>query len=131
MPREGRPADDAAYLLDMLQAAHAVGRFIAGKALSDYQADELLRSATERKIEIIGEAARRLSRAFTDANPAIPWRQIMGARHVLAHDYDTVDHSIVWRIATVYVPQLITQIEPLLPPPPANPDGGSSENGER
>src|SRR5689334_21755001 len=129
MPREGRPVDDAAYLLDMLEAGRAVTRFIAGKTLSDYQADELLRSATERKIEIIGEAARRLSRPFTDANPAVPWRQIMGARHVPAHDYDTVDHSIVWRIATVYVPQLITQIELLLPPPPADPEVGRSENG--
>jgi len=129
MPREGRRADDAAYLLDMLEAARAVGRFIASKNQSDYQADELLRSAVERKVEVIGEAARRLSRAFTDGNPTVPWRQIMGTRHVLAHDYDTVDHFIVWRIATVYVPQLITQIEPLLPPPPADPDQGEAPNG--
>ena len=122
MPREARPANDAAYLLDMLEAALAVGRFLAGKTLEQYQQDELLRAAVERKVEIIGEAARRLSQPFTDAHPAIPWRRIMGTRHVLAHDYDTVDHTIVWRIATVYVPELVVQIEPLLPPPPPDPE---------
>ena len=127
MPREARPANDPAHLLDMLEAARAVGRFLTGKSLEQYRRDELLRSAVERKVEIIGEAARRLSRTFTESHAAVPWRQIMGTRHVLAHDYDTVDHAIVWRIATVYVPELIVQIEPLLPPPPPDPEPDAPE----
>lgn len=54
MPRE---RGDAACLHDMLQAANAVGRFLAGKTREDFGRDEILRSAIERKIEIIGEAA--------------------------------------------------------------------------
>jgi len=122
MPRDPRPTNDPAYLLDMLDAARAVVRFLHGRTLEQYQQDELLRSAVERKIEVIGEAARRLSPAFTDAHPAIPWRKIMGTRHVLAHDYDTVDHTIVWRIATVYVPALLPDLERFLPPPPPDPE---------
>lgn len=53
----------------------------------------------------------------------------MATRHVLAHDYDVVDHTIVWRIATVYVPQLIPQIEPLLPTPPPDPESATTGPG--
>lgn len=122
MRREERAGNDPAFLLDMLDAARAVGRFLAGKTQQDYREDELLRSAVERKVEIIGEVARRLSKSFTDAHPAVPWRQVMGTRHILAHDYDAVDHAILWRIATVYVPNLVVQIESFLPPPPPNPE---------
>ena len=108
MPPKARPPNDAANLLDMLEAARAVGRFLEGKTAVQYKGDDLLRSAVERKNEIIGEAARRLSPALIESHPEVPWRQIMGTRHVLAHDYDTVDHTIVWRIATVYVPALST-----------------------
>lgn len=121
MPRD-RPVNDAAHLLDMLEAARAIGRFLAGKTLAQYQQDELLRAAVERKVEIIGEAARRLSGQLTGAHPQIARRRIMGTRHILAHDYDSVDHAILWNIATTYVPELVGQIQPLLPPPPPDPD---------
>lgn len=120
MPRERRT--DAALLYDMADAAGAVVRFIGSKTREDYGGDEILRAAVERKIEIIGEAARGLSDALRDANPQVPWIKIMGTRHVLAHDYDAVNDDIVWRIAMVYVPELIGQLAPLLPPPPPDPE---------
>lgn len=46
----------------------------------------------------------------------------MGTRHILAHDYDVVNDDIVWRIATIYVPELLGQLAPLLPPPPPDPE---------
>ena len=112
---------DPARLLDMVQAAEAVGRFIAGKTQADYDADELLRSAVERQVEIIGEAARFVSKALRDRHPQVPWQKIMGTRHVLAHDYDRVNSSTVWRIPTVYVPELIVLVRPLIPPLPPDP----------
>jgi uncharacterized protein with HEPN domain len=72
----------------------------------------------ERNIEIIGEAARRLSDDFRNQHPEIPWRVIMATRHILAHDYDAVDNDIVWRILTDHLPPLIKQLHALLPPPP-------------
>ena len=60
------PKDDDAYLWDMLTAARAVETFVRGRTDADYLADLMLRSAVERQIEIIGEAARRVSPAFQD-----------------------------------------------------------------
>src|SRR5687767_9221679 len=101
---------DPALLHDMSDAAEAVVRFMSGKTREEYGREEILRAAVERKIEVIGEAARRLSDHLRQSNPHVPWAKIMGTRHVLAHDYDRVDDEIVWRIATVYVPELLSQI---------------------
>lgn len=76
MPRE--PRTDAALLYDMAGAAGAVVRFIGSKTRANYGAEEILRAAVERKIEIIGEAARGLSDALRDANPQIPLGQDHG-----------------------------------------------------
>jgi uncharacterized protein with HEPN domain len=115
MPHER--SDDAA-VFDMLQAAQGVLRHTKGKARDDYEREELLRDAVERKIEIIGEAARRLTKAFRDQHPQMPWRVIMATRHILAHDYDEVDNDIVRRIVTDHIPALIEQLKPLIPPQP-------------
>jgi uncharacterized protein with HEPN domain len=76
------------------------------------------RSAVERQIEIIGEAARGISDTFKAAPPQIPWRPIMAQRHRLAHEYGEIDDSLIWKVATVHVPALIPQIEPLTIPYP-------------
>lgn len=119
MPRDrGDPGEDAAWLMDMLSASRAVQAFVAGRTFEEYIADLFFRSAVERQIEIIGEAARGLSEAFRDAHPEILWRPIMAQRHRLAHEYGEIDDTIIWAVASIHVPKLIVQIEPLLPPPP-------------
>lgn len=115
MPRE---QSDPSYLWDMLTAARAVVTFTRGRTLEDYTTDLMLRSAVERQVEIIGEAARRVSVALRDQHPEIPWSKIMGQRHVLAHDYGEIQHARLWRVATFDVPALIIQLQPLIPPPP-------------
>jgi uncharacterized protein with HEPN domain len=112
---------DAAFLQDMVEAGEAIVRYTAGKSRTDYDSNEMLRDAVERRVEIFGEAARRLSPSIQAAHPELPWRKIMGTRHILAHDYDIVDPDIVWRIATLHIPEALTQIRPLIPPPPASP----------
>lgn len=119
-----RDKGDPAILRDMLDAAEAVIRYIAGKDRASFDIDRMLRDAVERRIEIIGEAARRISDPFQKSHPEIPWRKIMGTRHVLAHDYDEVNPDIVWRIATVYLPELAVQLRGVIPSPPPNPDPG-------
>lgn len=110
--------DDSVYLWDMLTAARAVVDFTRGRTLAEYEADLLLRSAVERQIEIIGEAARRISKQFQDIHPEIPWRPIQAQRHVLAHDYGEIKHDRIWRVAETHLPELITLLEPLVPTPP-------------
>ncbi len=111
--------DDNASLWDMLTAAKAVVGFVQGRTLVEYVTDLMLRSAVERQIEIIGEAARRISKELQDAHPEIPWRPIQAQRHVLAHEYGEINHDRIWRVATVHIPELIGQLEPLIPAPPA------------
>ncbi len=114
--------DDRACLWDMLMAARAVRTFVEDRTLEDYLADLMLRSAVERQLEIIGEAARRVSKPFQDAHPEIPWRPIQAQRHVLAHAYGEIKHERIWRVATVHVPELIKQLAALLPEPPPSSD---------
>jgi len=107
---------DAGYLLDMLQHARGVVRAVEGRTFDEYAADEDLRLAVERRVEIIGEAARRVSEVFREAHPEIPWRKIVAQRNVLVHEYGEIEDEIMWDVATVSIPELLRQIEPLVPP---------------
>ncbi len=107
--------DDIAWLWDMLQACKHVEAFVDSKSFDDYESDLLLRSAVERQIEIIGEAARHVSTNFQNAHSEIAWRPVMAQRHVLAHDYGEINHALVWRVATSHVPELIGLLIPLIP----------------
>lgn len=120
------PKDDRVYLWDMLTAARAVVEFTRGRTLVEYESDLLLRSAVERQIEIIGEAARHVSAEFQTAHPEISWRPIQAQRHVLAHDYGEIKHERIWRVAETHVPQLILLLEPLVPAQPPNDDARDS-----
>lgn len=107
---------DHAYLWDMLDAARAILTFVEGKQFHDYENDRMFRGAVERHVEIIGEAAGKVSQDLQDAHPEIPWRPIIAQRHVLAHEYGEIEHALLWRVATERIPELIGMLEPLLPP---------------
>jgi uncharacterized protein with HEPN domain len=109
---------DAAALWDMLTYAREIVESLHRIPFERYLTDRNLVLATERRIEIIGEAARQVSRAFQQDHPQIPWRKIIAERHVLAHDYGEIKQEILYRIATVHIPELIDMLQPLVPPPP-------------
>lgn len=106
---------DAAYLWDMLDAARAVREFASSRTYDDYQKDRMLRGAVERHIEIIGEAANHVSDDFQKAHPDIPWRSVIGQRHVLIHEYGEIKHERIWVVAAERIPELIALLERLLP----------------
>ena len=106
--------DDISYIWDMLDAAKAVREFITGRSYQDYLIDRMLRGAVERHLEIIGEAAGKVSEAFRDAHPEIPWQKIIGQRHVLIHDYGDIEDELIWSVATIHIPDLIDKLEPLM-----------------
>ena len=110
--------DDTVYLWDMLDAAKAVVGFVASRSYQEYEGDRMLRGAVERHIEIIGEAARRVSLSFQAAHDEIPWRSIIGLRNVLAHDYGEIMDDKMWVLATRSIPELVKALEPLVPPQP-------------
>ena len=109
---------DAARLWDMLTYAREVVQSLEGIGFEAFQADRNLSLATERRLEIIGEAASHVSSFLRERYPAIPWRKIIAQRNVLAHEYGEVRQEAIFRVATVHVPELVEQLEPLVPPPP-------------
>lgn len=110
---------DTARLWDMLVYAKAVRNGVSGMTYAEYAADADQRLATERRLEIIGEAARNVSRAFMDQHPEIPWRAIVGLRNVLAREYGEIRQERMFRIVQENIPELVRLLEPLVPPPPS------------
>lgn len=106
---------DKAYLWDMLDAALAVEEFVLGSTYDEYLSNRMMRGAVERYIEIIGEAARRVSEETKQEHPEIPWRTIVGQRNVLAHEYDEVMDEAIWAIATKRIPELIRALKSIVP----------------
>ncbi len=112
-----QPEDrDAAHLWDMLQAAKEAEQMMEEHDLVSFLANRMLVRAMERLVEIIGEAARRVSTTFAAAHPEVPWREIVGQRNILAHEYGEIDHELLYKTAAEDIPALIQQLESLLPP---------------
>ena len=107
---------DDAYLLDMLLAARKICDFTQGVSRERFQQDELMQHAIMRLIQIIGEAARKVSQELRQAHPEIPWRQVIGMRHRLVHEYFHIIPDKVWEVVERDIPALIPLIEPLVPP---------------
>jgi uncharacterized protein with HEPN domain len=107
---------DNASLWDMREAARLIASFLNGVSYADYEKNLMLRSALERQLEIIGEAARRVSPEFQQAHPEIAWRNITGLRNILAHEYGEIKVDRIWFIATTNVVELIRLLDPLIPP---------------
>lgn len=100
----------------MLDAAATVEEFVSGVRAADYLRDRKLQLAIERAIEIIGEAARRVSDTLKSAHPDIPWQQMVAQRNVLAHEYGEIKQERIWLVATTHIPELVRLLKPLLPP---------------
>jgi uncharacterized protein with HEPN domain len=107
---------DEAYLLDMLLAARKIRVFTMGVDEDRFRADEVLQHAILRLIQIVGEAARKVSPEFKQSHPEIPWREIVGMRHLLVHEYFRIVPEKVWEVVKRDLPNLILAIEPLVPP---------------
>ncbi|MFB3786172.1 MAG: DUF86 domain-containing protein [bacterium] len=105
---------ELAYIWDMLEAANYAIEFAAGQSFHHFEQDDLLRSALERKIEIIGEAARRISKEFQQDHPEIDWKKIIGLRHLLAHEYGEIKLEVLWTIAIRDVPELAQKLRRIL-----------------
>ena len=115
------PARDPALLLDMMLAAEDALGFVTGMDEAAFGASDLHQSAVIRKLEIIGEAATRVSAGLRAAQPGIPWRAVIGMRNRLIHGYDEVRLEQVWAVLHQHLPALIAALRPLIPPDDAPP----------
>jgi uncharacterized protein with HEPN domain len=108
------PRDDAT-LLDIVNAAHLIQAFIQDMTKEAFLVDLKTQSAVLHQITVIGEAVKRLSQAFRERHPILPWSLMAGMRDHLIHGYDAIDLDEVWKTATRDVPEVLIKIEPLLP----------------
>jgi uncharacterized protein with HEPN domain len=106
---------DASLLLDMLLAARDARAFVAGLDEAAFMRSRLHQNAVIRSLEVIGEAAGKVSPATQAAHPEIPWREITGMRHRLIHDYADVRLDLVFAVACERLGSLIEALEPLIP----------------
>ena len=120
---------DNEYLLDILEAARLALAYVQGKTQEEFLQDVQCQDAVIRRIEIIGEAARRLSDDARAALPGVAWDAMTGMRNVLIHEYDDVDLTIVWDTVQADLPPLIAALEKIVPPDESQPrdDSGVDE----
>jgi uncharacterized protein with HEPN domain len=102
----------------MLDAAREAVAFARERTRSDLDGDRKLVLALVKDIEIIGEAAFRVSPAARDQAPGIPWDDIVGMRHRLVHAYFDINLEILWKTAKEDLPPLITELERVVPGDP-------------
>jgi len=107
---------DDTYLVDILESAKIALEYVAGKTRDDFYADLQCQDAVVRRIEIIGEAARRISEDARVRHPQIPWREMTSMRNLVIHEYDVVDIGQVWETVQNKFPPLIDQISRIVPP---------------
>jgi uncharacterized protein with HEPN domain len=114
---------DQLFLNHVLRAIAEIQDFTtAGR--SDFMTDSKTQSAVIRQLEIIGEAVKNLSKAMTDSEPDVPWRQIAGARDRLIHAYFNVDIDAVWSMVEQDLPSLRAHIHRISAAPTIPPHSG-------
>jgi uncharacterized protein with HEPN domain len=98
-------------LLDIRDNILLAQEFIEGVSFEGFQSDRRTFYAVTRCLEIISEAARRLSPALRERHPELPWRAIMGVGNIYRHDYDNVEEEFVWRTVQQSLEPLLTAVE--------------------
>jgi uncharacterized protein with HEPN domain len=110
------PKDDWVYVGHMLDMSIQAREILSGKNRVDFNQEIVLQLALTHLIQVIGEAAQQVSKEFQDLHPQVPWREIIGMRHRLVHDYLNVDEDVVWEVVQNDLPQLVTILEEIIPP---------------
>jgi len=108
--------DDAVCVGHMIDAAREALDLATGKTKEEFDSDRTLRLALTHLLQIVGEAARSVSRGFREAHPDVPWKDITGMRHKVVHDYMQVDEEVVWDTLKEELGPLVEALEKTVPP---------------
>jgi uncharacterized protein with HEPN domain len=105
--------DDAGRLRDMLEAIDKIALHVGGRRV-EFESNELLQVWAVYHLQVVGEAASRISRELLEAHPEVPWSRIVAMRNIIVHDYLSVDMDIVWRAVERDLPPLKKQLQSVL-----------------
>lgn len=112
------PGDDTVYLVHMLETARKAAAKAAGLDFERFLEDENLHLACVHLVQVIGEAASRVSTEQRERYATVPWRQVIAMRHRMVHDYLEVDLEIVWKVVSEDLSSLIAALERIVPEEP-------------
>ena len=105
--------DTSLYIKDILSAIASIEAFVGTMDFDAFQGDDKTQSAVIRKLEIIGEAVKKLPEEKRQQHPEIPWKQIAGMRDKLIHFYFGVDAHLVWQTIKKRLPVLRKELSSL------------------
>jgi len=106
--------NDEVYLNHIVDAIERIEEYCQGVSRQKFLKNKMVAAAAVRELEIIGEAARNVSREFRKMNPELPWEQMTGTRNRLIHEYFGVDLEIVWQTIIQDLPNLKNSVKHLL-----------------
>lgn len=102
---------DSALLYDILESARLAASYLQGISQEDFLGNIQLQDAAIRRVEIIGEAAGRISEETRASLSSLPWRDMIDMRNFLIHQYGDVDPQVVWDTVILDLPPLIAELE--------------------
>lgn len=98
----------------MLEAVNAIRQYVTGVYYQTFLTNRMIRDAVIRNVQVLGEAASRVPKAFREQHPDVEWTRIIRTRHILVRDYFGLDYEIIWRIITLHLPQLRQSLDIIL-----------------
>lgn len=104
---------DLRKLKDILTSIEKIQKYV-NRGKESFLKDELIQTFFVRHIQIIGEASRKLSEDLREQYTEIPWKDIIGMRHFVVHEYTDVDFETVWEVVTHDVPKLKDKVQKII-----------------
>jgi len=104
---------DRERLLDIKEAIERILRY-SGQGKQEFESSELLQTWVVHNLQIVGEAARRLSDSLKEQHAEVPWKEIVAMRNILVHDYFAVDVDEIWNVVERDLPELKNKIDSVL-----------------
>lgn len=102
------------YFQDILEVSEKACSFIIGISFAQFKTDDKTLFACIRALEIIGEAANKIPKEVQNKYPDIPWKEVVGMRNKLIHDYMGVNKEVVWKTIQEDLPELEKQIKKVI-----------------
>ncbi|PIU10118.1 hypothetical protein COT30_00890 [Candidatus Micrarchaeota archaeon CG08_land_8_20_14_0_20_49_17] len=106
--------EDRVYLKHILDAISTIEQYVGSSSYDEFLGNRLLQDGVIRQIQIIGEASKKLSSELKQKYPQIPWKDIVGMRDKIVHDYLGVDPEVVWKTISGNIPEFKKEVSLLM-----------------
>ena len=103
--------NDLSYLIDIIDCIMDINEFTESIELHQFEKDKMRKLAVERQLEVIGQAANKIGTETQKTLKNIPWKNIIGLRNKLAHDYGEILAERIWKISKSSIQGLLTELE--------------------